>query len=218
MLPLQSAVPATFSLPFPYCGSHAPSDRYKNLVFEQWRLEGHARLPDPLPEGWRLIPCEHDGDYSIRDWAHYVPRMPIELFDIGWELENAYHLLGPFIPLVRSLDYRVFAIGGLLLAWPIEEFLLLAWPIEEFLPEMVSTGLSTDELLQEIEEAESIGRRIGAFYNEDEVAREVGMRYRDIWVWEIDHLDRNRWKEFEERGGDVHTDWTVNALREDIDD
>lgn len=130
--------------------------------------------------------------------------MPVNGFDIGWELENAFHLLGPLVPLVRDHQIRVYSVGGL----------LLAWPEEEFMSQKVSASVWLDELLLEIEDAEdTIGFRVGEYYREDELARVVSFRYWNMWNWEHANLGRNRWREFQDRGGDVHPDWTEYVSR-----
>lgn len=164
--------------------------------------------PGPLPDGWRHLPCDSDGDLSLEDWTCYVPPMPLVEWDIGWEVGNTYHLLGLFIPLVRDNESCVFSVGGL----------LLAWPEDGFIPQKAAAGGSLNQLLIGIEDAVVRGAilkyRPGEYYDEDEVARRVGFWCWRVWECEVAR-GRNRWKKLQDRGGDIHPDWTeYNPLEE----
>ena len=109
-------------------------------------------------------------------------------------MNHAYHFYGDPVPLVRNHVLVVFECGGLLFAW---------FPDGERI--FVVHGNITPEQLATTWGPHGAGHGPATILHADALAVSIGWKYFDMWEWENESFNRNRWVELRDRGGLVHT-------------
>lgn len=148
-----------------------------------WEREG---VPENTFEG-RTFPLE---------WTNIVPRIPVDVEDIGWDVEHVFHYFGTIMPLMKDPYVSVFSVGGLLLLWFDDAYEL----------QVVSPEVTLAQFIQSARD-HTIFNLPTLSCERDEAARLAGCWLYEMWMWESGELGRNRWLELKERGGEVHSDW-----------
>lgn len=156
-----------------------------------------SHQPPVVPRGWSV------------DWLDSEPLWTWFCYYIGsscWDLHTAYMCFGTPIPLLFDDDAVFFKCGGLFF------FLLLSGGRLV----VVNPIVTLDEILARMADENVWATNIVTAWPRDHTAEVLWGRFSGFWHWERRDLGRDRWKEFEARGGQVNeaTYWKQMPIRQ----
>lgn len=147
--------------------------------------------PSVIPEGWSS--CWP----RTRFWSSFLGYIG----SLAWNLEHAYHYLGTAIPLLYRYEFLLFKCGGLFfLYWDEDADIFI---VELGLAEILARlGPDLEDLWT------VLPLRKITF---EQTAVKPPSRFRALWRWERREYGRNRWEEYEARGGKLEDSWWTVA-------
>lgn len=143
-----------------------------------------------MPDGWRLL-----REAPSRIWAHFLDNV----WTIFWCIEHGFHFLGTATPVLCQVDFVLLKCGGLFFFYDVDEGDLL----------LVDRALDLKAILSRL------GPNDMTLWTDlpltklrcDVTASKPPFRFQALWRWERRELGKDRWQEFEARGGGLSNTW-----------
>lgn len=128
------------------------------------------------------------------------PQFLEHVWSFAWSVEHAFHYLGKPTPLVCLDDFVVFKCGGLFFFWDAEEYDLLLFDPALGLEEILSR-LGPDDMMVRAQLPPTTKVHC------ENTAHKPPGRFTGLWRWERRDFGKDRWQEFEARGGNMGDAW-----------